>query len=573
MLSKLTVRGRMYLILAMTLFMFIVNAQFAWMNLNKIKDIGLERTKTVLIDAHKIKIKVATEILASSIAGFINHGKNSDMDVITMRSILKSIRSGENDSGYFFIYRNTTNIIDPANPANEGRDLGDLQDKNGIYVIRALKKNAENGGGFLEYHWSEPDGTTRPKISFAKEIPGTDYWIGTGVYTDKLETQIEKIDRELTAITERRSYYMLATVGIIYIGLTLLSLFIISGIVKSLKMLIANFQDIAEGEGDLTKRLKINGKDELNELAEWFNTFIEKLQSIIINISSNSNSVERSSGELLSISGKMAENCRITSIQADNVTQSAEEMSSNLNSVAATMEESSDNVNMVAAAGEEMTATIHDIARNSEKARSISDTAVKQAKSASEKMGELGEAAGKIGKVTEAITEISEQTNLLALNATIEAARAGEAGKGFGVVANEIKELAQQTASATLEIKSNIEGVQQTTGSTVHEINEISKIINEINAIVTEIASAVEEQSSATAEIADSINRTSSGIREVNEHVTHSSTVAGTISGDIGKVNEAAADLSESSIQIQNRAKKLSSMSHQVTEIINSFKF
>ncbi len=573
MLSKLSVRGRMYLILAMTLFMFIVNAQFAWMNLNKIKDIGLERTKTVLIDAHKIKIKVATDILATSIADYIKHQKNHEMDITIMRSMLKDIRYGENKSGYFFIYRNTTNIVDPANPANEGRDLNGLRDKNGIYVIRALMKKAENGGGFLEYQWAKPDGTTGPKISFAEKIPGTGYWIGTGVYTDKLETQIEKIDRELTAITERRSYYMLATVGSIYIGLTLLSLFIISGIVKSLKMLILNFQDIAEGEGDLTKRLKINGKDELNELAKWFNTFIEKLQNIIINISSNSNSVEKSSGELLSISEKMAENCRITSIQADNVTRSAEEMSTNLNSVAATMKESSDNVNMVAAAGEEMTATIHDIARNSDKARSISDAAVKQALSASEKMSELGEAAGKIGKVTEAITEISEQTNLLALNATIEAARAGEAGKGFGVVANEIKELAQQTASATLEIKSNIEGVQKTTGSTVHEINEISKIINEINAIVTEIASAVEEQSSATAEIADSINRTSSGIREVNEHVTHSSTVAGTISGDIGKVNEAAANLSESSIQIQNRAKKLSSMSHQVTEIVNSFKF
>jgi methyl-accepting chemotaxis protein len=563
----------MYLILAMTLFMFIVNAQFAWMNLNKIKDIGLERTKTVLIDAHKIKIKMATDILATSIADYLGRQKNGRTDITAIRSMLYNIRYGDDRSGYFFIYQNTTNIVDPANRINEGRDLGELQDKNGMYVIRTLLKKAEDGGGFIEYYWPKSDGQTGLKISYTEMIPGTDYWIGTGVYTDTLETRIKTIDRELTAITERRSYYMLATVGTIYIGLTLLSLFIIFGIVKSLKILIANFQDIAEGEGDLTRRLKINGKDELNELARWFNTFLEKLQAIIMKISSNSSSVEKSSGELLIISEKLAENSRITSIQADNVTQSAEEMSKNLNNVAATMKESSDNVNMVAAAGEEMTATIHGIARNSEKARNISDTAVEQARSASDKMSELGEAARKIGKVTEAITEISEQTNLLALNATIEAARAGEAGKGFGVVANEIKELAQQTASATLEIKSNIEGVQQTTGSTVHEINEISKIINEINTIVTEIASAVEEQSTATAEIADSINRTSNGIREVNEHVTHSSTVAGTIFGDIGKVNDAAANLSESSIQIQKRAENLSGMSHQVTEIVNSFKF
>ncbi len=100
--------------------------------------------------------------------------------------------------------------------------------------------------------------------------------------------------------------------------------------------------------------------------------------------------------------------------------------------------------------------------------------------------------------VTETITEISEQTNLLALNATIEAARAGEAGRGFAVVANEIKELAKQTAQATLNIKSQIDDVQRTTSSTVTEINQISDVIRRVNDIVGTIATAVEEQTAAT---------------------------------------------------------------------------
>ncbi|WP_457576825.1 hypothetical protein [Desulfomarina sp.] len=128
MLSQLTVKGRMYLILAMTLFMFIVNARFAWMNLNKIKDIGLQRTETVLIEAHKIKIKVTTDIMAASIAGYLDHQQNSRQDIATIRTMLNNIRYGDDRSGSFFIYQNTTNVIDPANRINEGRNLGELQD-------------------------------------------------------------------------------------------------------------------------------------------------------------------------------------------------------------------------------------------------------------------------------------------------------------------------------------------------------------------------------------------------------------------------------------------------------------
>ena len=103
------------------------------------------------------------------------------------------------------------------------------------------------------------------------------------------------------------------------------------------------------------------------------------------------------------------------------------------------MEESATNANMVAVASEELNSTINEIAKNAENARTVSLAAVEQARDASSHMTKLGQAADKIGKVTETITEISEQTNLLALNATIEAARAGEAGKGFAVVANDIR--------------------------------------------------------------------------------------------------------------------------------------
>jgi hypothetical protein len=123
-------------------------------------------------------------------------------------------------------------------------------------------------------------------------------------------------------------------------------------------------------------------------------------------------------------------------------------------------------------------------------------------------------------KSQKSITEISEQTNLLALNATIEAARAGEAGKGFAVVANEIKELARQTAAATLgDQEPASTGIQGSTDATVGQIEAITDVIGEVNDIVTTIATAVEEQAVTSQEIANNVAQASQGIQEVNENV------------------------------------------------------
>ena len=118
---------------------------------------------------------------------------------------------------------------------------------------------------------------------------------------------------------------------------------------------------------------------------------------------------------------------------------------------------------------------------------------------------QLGATADKIGKVTETITDISEQTNLLALNATIEAARAGKAGKGYAVVANEIKDLAKQTAEATVDIKNIVDNIQATSKTTEKGIEQIGTVIGEVNDIVGTVATAVEEQTAATQEIAGNI--------------------------------------------------------------------
>ncbi|CAG35692.1 methyl-accepting chemotaxis protein [Desulfotalea psychrophila] len=370
---------------------------------------------------------------------------------------------------------------------------------------------------------------------------------------------------------------ILIAISLFLIGLfVVLGFFLAGSIIKPISYTAAMLKDIAQGEGDLTMRLQIKNKDEMGELAHWFNAFVEHLQKIIGQIigqiKENSDGVNVAAEGLTGISVELTGSAKDTTLRSSNVASAAEEMNINLNNVAAAMEQSATNTAMVASAAEEMTATINEIAQNAESARAISDSAVQQSTQASTRMEELNASAVAIGKVTETITEISEQTNLLALNATIEAARAGEAGKGFAVVANEIKELAKQTAAATLNIKLQIEDVQNTTSVTAVEIGDVSKVIEEVNEIVGAIATAVEEQSAATREIADNIFQASEGIEDVNLNVSQSSAVSGEITENITLVNNDAEGISGLSVNIAGSAQQLENMAHGLNQIVGKFK-
>ncbi len=370
------------------------------------------------------------------------------------------------------------------------------------------------------------------------------------------------------AIAIQKIVFVLAFVFIIFFAVV--ALWLANGIINPLHNVATIIKGI-EKQGDLTKRLVIEKEDEFGTVARLFNIFIDKLHQIIRELKKDSGNLYQSASLLNDVSRKLLANSESTAQRSTTVTTATEEAKANLMDVAKAMEQSSVNANIVASAAEEILATIGGIADKSGQAKEISSQAVEDTKAASSFMQELDDAANKIGKVTETITEISEQTNLLALNATIEAARAGDAGKGFSVVANEIKELARQTAEATFEISSLVEAVQKTTTHTGGSITTIEEVICTINELITAITAAVAEQNTTTNEIVANIIQVSKGIQEVNESVDQSSQAVSSIADEIREVSVAADDITVNSREIAGNAEQLSTNSEKLQKIVSLF--
>ncbi|NVJ90789.1 MAG: methyl-accepting chemotaxis protein [Methylocystaceae bacterium] len=214
--------------------------------------------------------------------------------------------------------------------------------------------------------------------------------------------------------------------------------------------------------------------------------------------------------------GLAAANLQETSKNMAGLAGQAQEKASSVSTAAG---QASANVQSVASAAEEMSASIAEISRQVSHSTTISNNAVAEAERSSVIISNLATSVDKIGEVVNLINVIAEQTNLLALNATIESARAGEAGKGFAVVASEVKNLANQTAEATKQIRNQISSVQGESESAVTAIETIRNIIDEMNNISTVIASAIEEQNASTQEIAQSVQQAQGGTQEVSKNI------------------------------------------------------
>lgn len=465
-------------------------------------------------------------------------------------------------------------IVHPINPQLNGTYVGGITDPNGLNLFSEFAAVGKSDGeGYVNYLWPRP-GSNQPvqKISYVKQFQPWGWVIGTGIYVDDVEKATAKRQKELHAfLAVERNRLLMIFFGIFsltIIAVALMAKRIIRPIIRTGAML----KDIAQGEGDLTKRLALKSNDEIGQMGKWFDTFIAKLHDIVRDISEYFETVSASANQLQMISQQMDDGTREMTTKTEAVAKAAQEMSQNMGSVAAAAEQASINVKNVSTTMDSVNSMVEDVGNSSTQAREITNRAVNEARQASAKIDQLGQAAREITKVTEVITEISDQTNLLALNATIEAARAGDAGKGFAIVAHEIKELANQTAQATQNIKKEIEGVQNQISETVDDVSRIADVIGDADQIVSTITEAVDAQMSATSEISDNLSQAALGIEDVNINVAQSSNFSNEIASDVSEVNKIAGTIVNSSGKVNFNAGELSRLAGDLKVMIGEFK-
>lgn len=290
-------------------------------------------------------------------------------------------------------------------------------------------------------------------------------------------------------------------------------------------------RDVEQAEAD--EHALVEKRHGMHELARAFEVKVGHLVSMLASAST----------ELVATAQSMSSTATLTNRQAA--------------AVAAAAAEAGSGVDTVAAAAEELTSSISEISHQVTQSSKITEKAVIDAHRTQDIVRVLADNAQKIGDVVGLITNIASQTNLLALNATIEAARAGDAGKGFAVVASEVKNLAQQTAKATEEIRVQISQIQAATGEAVAAIGGITEIVEEVSAIAITIAAAVEQQGAATAEIARNVQQTAVSTQQVTSNITG--------------VSQAANDTGAAASQVLDAAGSLSKQAEQLSTEVTSF--
>ena len=436
--------------------------------------------------------------------------------------LLSSITYGKD--GYFFGYdSNTVRLFKANSPEGVGQSFKDNRDPNGVYVNRDLVKVAKDGTHYLQYSSTLPGNTQVlvPKLGFTEYLSKWDMAVGTSVNLDGIEAQVAVVEAK---VQERMQGVVLSIVGIAVVVLLMIAaagMLLANTILRPLNLMKANLDDIAAGEGDLTRRLTITSQDELGQLAGSFNRFVDKIHGLVRQIT-------EMTSQLTGLVNQVSDQAQRSDQAMERQRHETDQVATAINEMSAAAQEVAKSAQNAAVAAqqtdEEGQAAKRVVAGSIVKIHAL----VNDIRSSGVSLDSLQKDVSSIVSVLGVIRSIAEQTNLLALNAAIEAARAGEAGRGFAVVADEVRALASRTQISTQEIQSMIDRLQAGTQSAVEamrrsseagdgtsaqaneagaSLDAMAQLIGTINSMNAQIASAAEEQTAVAEEINRSVHQ------------------------------------------------------------------
>ncbi|GBU21687.1 methyl-accepting chemotaxis protein [Fibrobacteres bacterium R8-0-B4] len=374
----------------------------------------------------------------------------------------------------------------------------------------------------------------------------------------------------------------------------------LNGLMERLRSTIKTINTMTEGDGDLTIRFDEGVQGEFGQMARGLNSLMEKLHSTIKTTQTEAKRLSSTSLTLFEFSNTLSKSAETTLEESISVSAKSKETSGNVQEIAseaarasvgadelsATAEQMGSNMDTVIKAVGEMNESINRISANTRESKTIAAKAIDNAAAAVGAMDALEASVEEIGRFTDVIKTIAKKTNLLALNASVEAARAGNAGKGFAVVASEVKLLANQSTSNANDITQRIEQIHAGTTAAINVIRDISAIITKISGSAYSISESVESQMKVSEYLAETARQTNAGARqvvsaigEVAASIQTSAKRAGTaaagaqrVSNSIGVIRATAEKTNTDSTKLKEEANSLKNMAEHLDSIVCRFK-
>ena len=433
-------------------------------------------------------------------------GTGEYVDNITgdiQREAIKTIskmRFGKNNTGYFWIQDKDIKMVShPTKPALNGKDLKNIKDPNGVEIFKEANNIAfSQGEGLMQYIWQKPNtGKLEPKISYVILFKEWKWVIGTGIYTDDIEAEVNQMLNNVQNEIGDMIYVILGSSSISILLLLIAMSFLIKRfIVDPIVGLRDTAKNLSIGDGDLTKKLEVKTKDEIGETSSYVNNFIEKIKTLVIETKLSAQESATISSQLSSTSAKIKQRVETN---LNTISQSVEDNKGIKVILDKSIFEAEKTKDDILLANEKLSFTKNEVNKMIDKINISAQSEIELAS----KLTELSENAKEVSNVLTVIRDIADQTNLLALNAAIEAARAGEHGRGFAVVADSVRSLAERTQKSLDEINTTINLIVQAIVDASGSINEnalemedLANISNQVgenmNQITVSINSAAE---------------------------------------------------------------------------------